>query len=548
MEIINKKKEGIKCPFSEKVKNVLNKRIKKCIFKLDEENENIIGFFCIIPYGKGRLTVLITNNEKIDENYIRNNSTIKIIIEGKKKNLVINDGRRYLVNEIYKTTIIEIIPQKDNIYQLLEFDQNMFNEQQNLFYLNKYIIIFDYLSNHKISMSCGLINKIDNNIFHHTCNYFNSGTPILNLLSNRVIGLNINNNHKLGEINSISLKEPIIEYIKKFYNINNLYLNLDSEKDENNNIKKRNEIRMILKINKEDLFKDIYFLDNSEGHKNLEELNDTNTTVYISDEKYKFIKHFRPKSEGIIIIKIKLSIKMKNCSYMFHNCANISNIDLSYFDSSSIEKTDFMFSQCINLININLINFNTINVETMKAMFYDCNKLKNINLLSFNTSNVKDMSFMFGCCNNLDIIDLFNFSTYKVEDMNSMFLDCTNLKSIDLNNFDTKNVTNMSKMFKKCKNLLDINLTSFETNKVKNMNEMFKECSNLIQLDLSSFEIKDPNISKDMFRDCNKSLEPIITENADILVSDNSGIKFNLKLKPLKFSQFSFKLSKYAQN
>ena len=546
MEITNKNEE-IKCPFSEKVIQVLNKRIKKCIFKLDDENENIVGFFCSIPYNKERLTVLITNDEKIDKNYIINNPIIRIIIEGKKTNLMINDGRRYLVNEKYKTTIIEIIPQKDNIYQMLEFDQNMFNEQPNLSYINSYIIVFDYLSKSKISMSCGLINRIDNYIIHHNCNYFNSGSPILNILSNRVIGLNINNSHNLEEINSIHLKEPINEYMKMYYNVNKL--NLDLEKNENNNNnKERNEIRMILKINKEDLYKDIFFLDNSKGHKNLEELNDSNTTVYISDEKYKFIKCFRPKIEGIFIIKIKLTIKMKNCSYMFHNCANVSNLDLSYFDSSLIEKTDFMFSQCINLSYINLTNFNTKNVETMKAMFYDCNKLQNINLLSFDTTNVKNLSFMFGCCYQLDSIDLLNFATNNVEDMSSMFLGCTNLKSIDLKYFDTKNVTNMSKMFKKCKNLLEVNLSSFETYNVKNMNEMFKECSNLIQLNLCSFEIKDSKISKDMFSDCNKLLEPIITEKADILIYDDSGIKFKLKMKPLKFSESSFKLSKYIQS
>ena len=50
-----------------------------------------------------------------------------------------------------------------------------------------------------------------------------------------------------------------------------------------------------------------------------------------------------------------------------------------------------------------------------------------------------------------------------------------------------------------------------------------------------------------MFSDCNKLLEPIITEKADILIYDDSGLKFNLKMKPLKFSEFSYKLSKYNQ-
>ena len=76
-------------------------------------------------------------------------------------------------------------------------------------------------------------------------------------------------------------------------------------------------IILILKINKEDVNKDIYFLDNLKGHKNLQELNDSNTTVYISDQKYKFIKCFRPIIEGIFIIKIKLTIKILVICFIF---------------------------------------------------------------------------------------------------------------------------------------------------------------------------------------------------------------------------------------
>ena len=39
-----------------------------------------------------------------------------------------------------------------------------------------------------------------------------------------------------------------------------------------------------------------------------------------------------------------------------------------------------MFKDCNNLTNINLSNFDTKNVTNMAHMFYGCNNLNNINL------------------------------------------------------------------------------------------------------------------------------------------------------------------------
>ena len=60
-----------------------------------------------------------------------------------------------------------------------------------------------------------------------------------------------------------------------------------------------------------------------------------------------------------------------------------------------------MFYQCSNLTNLDLSNFNTQNVTNMSWMFDCCESLTNLNLSNFNTQNVTDMSAMFDCCNSL---------------------------------------------------------------------------------------------------------------------------------------------------
>ena len=86
----------------------------------------------------------------------------------------------------------------------------------------------------------------------------------------------------------------------------------------------KNQIILTVKINKNDLNKKIYFLDNTSydygngiSHNNLKEMNEMNTELYINDIKNKFKKYFIPSKEGLYIIKIIFYFSIKDCSYMF---------------------------------------------------------------------------------------------------------------------------------------------------------------------------------------------------------------------------------------
>ena len=310
-----------------------------------------------------------------------------------------------------------------------------------------------------------------------------------------------------------------------------------------NNIILNNEILLTININKDDIGKQIYFLDNTEykddfgikhKHYNLMEMNEENTELYINDFKYKFKKYFIPEKEGLYTIKIILNFNIKNCRCMFKGCLNLESIDLSLFDTQNVMDMSEMFSSgkpsirsnlkminlssldtkyvtsmntmflgCSSLQSIDLSSFNTKNVTDMFGMFFKCFNLKSIDLSSFDTKNVNDMSFMFCECYDLKSINLSSFDTKNVTDMQRMFYNCCNLESIDLSSFDTKNVTDMSNMFCECINLESINLSSFDTKNVTNMDSMFALCSNnLKRIDLSSFDTKNVTNMDSMFSGC----------------------------------------------
>ena len=261
------------------------------------------------------------------------------------------------------------------------------------------------------------------------------------------------------------------------------------EENKSNTQIKRNEISLEILIEKDDINKKIYFLDNTDYideetkvnhfHDNLKELNKLNSELFINDKKYEFQKYFIPEKDGIYSIKIKFNIIIKNCSYMFNECKNIIDIDLSSFDTSNVFDMSYMFAYCFKLKKINLISFDTKNVTNMSYMFAYCHNLTNIDLSFFNTKKVTNMNSMFAYCYIIKNIDLSSFETINVTNMGYMFSNCENIINFDLSNFNTQNVTDMSYMFSSCYKLNYINLSNFYIGNNTNINGIFFPCSNL---------------------------------------------------------------------
>ena len=245
-------------------------------------------------------------------------------------------------------------------------------------------------------------------------------------------------------------------------------------------------------------------------------------------------------------------------SSMFQALTNLTELDMTNWDTSNVSNMDHMFYDCNSLIELDLSNWNTSNVTDMGFMFYDCTNLTSLDLTSFDTSNVTYMAYLFWWCSSLTWLDLSNWNTSKVTNMYSMFYDCTgmetlnmsgwdfrnankmsglgyelylrnmtNLKSLNMTNAkfswniqytfynltnleevildwaDTSNVTYMNDLFYYDKNLKTIKwLNDFDTSSVTNMSHMFGNCSSLTWLDLSNWNTSNVTDMTDIFDDC----------------------------------------------
>ena len=213
-----------------------------------------------------------------------------------------------------------------------------------------------------------------------------------------------------------------------------------------------------------------------------------------------------------------------DCSCMFYKLSNVTELDLSQFNTSLVTNMGFMFSKCISLTSLNLKNFNTKLVNDMMSMFSDCNLLNSLDLKSFDTSSVTNMWYMFGNCYSLISLNLSSFNTSLVTTMESMFDSCSSLKDLNISNFNTESLETMEGMFFECTSLTSLDLSSFDTSKVTDLNACFYNCRLLSSLDLKNFNTSLVTDMTALFYKCD-SLKFLDLNNFDTsLVTDMSGM------------------------
>ena len=227
-------------------------QMKKCICKITIDKEKGTGFFCKIPFPdkNNMIPVFITNNHvinKLDEKIV-----IYIEEECEERKILINNDRMiYMSNDKkYDITIVEI-KEEDNIKNYLELDDNIIEDIlkneiniKNAKYIDNKVYAIQYPDGN-LSVSYGLIQAIFEERkyeFQHKCStmFGSSGSPILNLKSNKLIGI-----HKHWATNfniATFLNEPINEFIKnniknKIDNNYNCHFNEIESKKINNETK-----------------------------------------------------------------------------------------------------------------------------------------------------------------------------------------------------------------------------------------------------------------------------------------------------------------------
>ena len=209
-----------------------------------------------------------------------------------------------------------------------------------------------------------------------------------------------------------------------------------------------------------------------------------------------------PDASGNWSIPVSKFNGVKNTSYMFYACNELTSIDLSGWNTENVIDMNYMFYACSELTSIDLSGWNTSKVTNMDSMFGNCSSLTSLDVSHFNTSNVTNMWNMFLDCSSLTSLDVSHFNTSKVTDMSNMFLNCSSLTSLDVSHFNTSNVTHMQQMFSGCSSLTTLDLSGWNTSSVINMYQLFSGCTSLTTLDLSGWNTSKVTNMDSMFNNC----------------------------------------------
>ena len=164
--------------------------------------------------------MLITNNHVLNEKkYKIGEFQISLNKEKKVLNLLLNNQRKFYSNNKYDITIIEIKPKDDGINLDYFFDVKINNDYPNTNYKEKSIYLLHYPKGQNLSFSDGVIKNIltNNYTIYHSCSTESgsSGSPLLILDSNKVIGLHTGAKKDYTSNMGTLLKLPIEDFNKK---------------------------------------------------------------------------------------------------------------------------------------------------------------------------------------------------------------------------------------------------------------------------------------------------------------------------------------------
>lgn len=187
---------------------------------------------------------------------------------------------------------------------------------------------------------------------------------------------------------------------------------------------------------------------------------------------------------------------------MFQN-SGVTALDLSGWTTTSINNISHMFSGSA-LESLDVTGWDTSKVTTLKSTFYDCTKLVTITGLDgWDVSEVGTFNHTFYNCPVLTTVgDISGWNTAKVTIMDNMFSSCESLIFPDLLAWDVSAVTSMRYMFEDCYKLTGFDLTSWNPAELKDATYMFKGCAGLIECTMAGVDYPVLTTMHGMFDGC----------------------------------------------
>ena len=384
------------------------------ICRIKIRNEKGTGFFCKIPFPNknNMLPVFITNNHVIDEDILyKNEEKIIIDIKGKKemetKTINLNKRKKY-TNVEYDTTIFEI-KKSDEINNFLELDENIINDivnnnNINNEYIDETIYIIQYPEG-ELSVSYGVLDKIYEDKkynFQHKCSTKpgSSGSPILNIKNNKIIGIHkkagnktANNIYNIGAFLNYAIKEFIKQnMIKKDDDIifNDILINEFNQKYKLNI--KENDVK--LDLSRKNLGND--------GLKNLGKIN------------FKELKELDLYGNNISDIKILNNFKLNKLEIL--DLGNNKIKDINNLDEINFEELKELYLNENNISEIKV--FKNVKFEKLKILDLSDNNLSDINI--FEKTNFPELEKLY--LNNNSVTDIKIFEKINFNKLKMLYL------------------------------------------------------------------------------------------------------------------------------
>ena len=318
-------------------------QMKKNVCQIQSDESQGTGFFCRIPFPdmNNMLTVLITNNHIINEELLyEDDAEILIYTENDKNTKTINlNNRLKYTNNHYDITIIEI-KEQDKIFDYLELDDNILenllnNNDTNLndAFADETVYLLQYPEG-ILSVSYGVVKNVNEDkkyIFTHMCSTKggSAGSPVLNLNSNKVMGIHHSGISKKNIAQGTLLNEPLKDFIKHKLKKPEFTLK-DFNKKYNLNIKDINVDKIDLRWKKlgneglVDLCK-IKFNELKELILNNNNISDIKPLEKVKFEKLEILDLSQNKISDISILK---NVSLKGLKQLYLGYNNISDIKI----------------------------------------------------------------------------------------------------------------------------------------------------------------------------------------------------------------------------
>ena len=159
------------------------------IYGIYDKNNQQLGtcFFCFIKYNYIKIPVMIVSYQKIIKYLLNNSKGVDISINNEL--FFIEFGNAKYLNKNYDLLIIQIKENKDIHINYLIIDDNIYEEDLEIYFYKESIYIINYNNINDISVSYGLINYINNSeiIYSGYKNFISEISLIFNLNNNKLL-------------------------------------------------------------------------------------------------------------------------------------------------------------------------------------------------------------------------------------------------------------------------------------------------------------------------------------------------------------------------